>query len=138
MTLSATYQQLNEYIVAKTKQPISLSFENEKKIEISYTKKIFIKEINIRIKIKIEKVHPSEVVFSYEAPVGFEMLIDGALSFVTSKMPELTEAIHVEEKHRIGVNLEKIKKLEAIVKNISIQNISFTPSNIMIEFSLKH
>lgn len=76
--------------------------------------------------------------FSYEAPVGFEMLIDGALSFITSKMPELTEAIHVEEKHHIGVNLEKIKKLEAIVKNISLQNISFTPSNILIEFSLKH
>lgn len=138
MTISATYQQLNEYLVAKTKQPISLSFVNEKEVEISYKKKLFIKEINIRIKIKIEQVQPSEVELSYEAPVGFEMLIDGALSFITSKMPELADAIHVEEKHRIGIELEKIKKMEAIVKNVSLQDISFSPSDIRIEFSLKH
>ena len=44
MNIIAPYKRICEYILAKTNQPISLSFVNDKEIKISYTKKIFISD----------------------------------------------------------------------------------------------
>lgn len=138
MTLSAPYRQLNEYIAAKTKQPISISFVNEKEIKVSYTRKILFKEINIGINIKVEKVNPSGIVLSYQAPAGLDMVITGAISFLNSKLPELAPGIHLEGNRNIRINLEEIEKAEPIIENISLQDITFSDSTAAIEFSLKY
>lgn len=137
MTITLPYRQLNKYIAAKTKQPITLSFVNDKEIKVSYTKKVLITTVNIDINIKIENVNPSEIVLSYQAPVGLDMVISGAISFLTSKLPELASGIHMTDGHRIHVILDKIEKAKPIVENISLQDITFNDSAAAIEFSLK-
>ncbi|MDE6144633.1 MAG: hypothetical protein K2F94_11265 [Muribaculaceae bacterium] len=138
MRITLPYQQLNEYIVAKTKQQITLSFVNDKEIKITYAKKILIKEINIGLNIKIESVTPSEIVLLYQAPAGLDVMITGAITFLSTKLPELISGIHMADGHRIYVNLDKIKKLKSVVQNISLQDITFNDTNATIEFSLKY
>lgn len=137
MTITAPYQQLNDYIVAKTKQPIIISFVNDKEIKVSYTKKVFFKEINIGINIIIEKIDQSEVVLSYKAPLGLDIVITGAISFLTSKLPELASALRMCEENIIQINIEKIDKAKPLVKNLLLQDITFSDSAVAITFSLK-
>lgn len=138
MRITLPYQQLNEYIVAKTKQQITLSFVNDKEIKITYAKKLLIKEVNVSLNIKIESVTPSGIVLLYQAPAGLDVMITGAITFLSTKLPELISGIHMADGHRIYVNLEKIKKLKSVVQNISLQDITFNDSAAAIEFSLKY
>lgn len=138
MNITAPYQQINDYIAAKTKQPITISYVNDKEIKVSYTRKIFIKEVNLGIGIKIEKVGQSEVVLSYQAPLGLDMVIEGAISFLISKLPELASGINMADGNRIHLTLDKIEKAKPIIENISLRDITFSESAIVIDFSLKY
>lgn len=138
MNIIAPYKQITEYILAKTNQPISLSFVNDKEIKISYTKKIFTKEVGFGINLIIQKVADAEILMSYQAPLGLDIVITGAISFLSQKLLALADGIHVGEDHMICIRLDKIERMQLMTNNISLQDITFNDSAAVIEFSLKH
>ena len=138
MNIIAPYKQISEYILAKTKHPISLSFVNDKEIKISYTKKIFTKEVGIGINLKIQKVADAEILISYQAPLGLDIVIAGAISFLTQKLPALEDSIYLVEDHMICIRINKIEKMQPMTNNITLQDITFNESEASIEFFLKY
>ncbi len=137
MEVFAPYQELNEYVVAKFNQPISLSYVSEHEVKVSYTKHVLFKDRSIGIDITIEQVTADSILVSYSVGLGIDTLVGGVLSFLTDKFPELSAGIHPEEGHRIRVNLSEIEKAKALVENIALRYIKADERGLRIGFGLK-
>lgn len=137
MEVKATYKELNSYVQARFKQPLSLSFVEMGDVRVTYTKRILIKDVNISVNIHIDEVKGDSVLLTYDGAFGLDMIIGGVLSFFKSQFPELSAGIHPEDGHRIRINLSEIEKAKAMVENIALRDIKAMEDGLRIEFGLK-
>lgn len=137
MEVRATYKELNSYVQARFKQPVSLSFAERGDVRVTYTKRILIKDVNISVNIHIDEVKGVSVLLTYDGAFGLDRIIGGVLSFFKSQFPELSAGIHPEDGHRIRINLSEIEKAKAMVENIALRDIKAMEDGLRIEFRLK-
>lgn len=137
MEVKATYKELNSYVQARFKQPVSLSFVEMGDVRVTYKKRILIKDVNISVNIHIDEVKGDSVLLTYDGAFGLDMIIGGVLSFFKSQFPELSAGIHPEDGHRIRINLSEIEKAKAMVDNIALRDIKAMEDGLRIEFGLK-
>lgn len=137
MEVKATYKELNSYVQARFKQPVSLSFAERGDVRVTYTKKILIKDVNISVNIHIDEVKGDSLLLTYDGAFGLDMIIGGVLSFFKSQFPELSAGIHPEDGHRIRINLSEIEKAKPVVENIEFRSITPCEDGLHIGFGLK-
>lgn len=137
MEIYAPYNEVNEYVASRFRQPITLSYMSHNELKVSYTKRVLI-NVNVNIVIKIEEVRSDSILLSYKGAIlGLDSIISGALSFITGKFPELSAGIYPEEDHRIRVNLSEIEKAKTFVENIELRDIRAFEDGLRIYFGLK-
>ncbi|MDE6549566.1 MAG: hypothetical protein K2L22_11275 [Muribaculaceae bacterium] len=137
MEVKATYKELSSYVQARFKQPVSFSSAEGGALRVTYTKRIFIKDVNISVNIRFDEVKGESVLLSYDGAFGLDTIISGVLSFFKSQFPELSAGIHPEEGHRIHINLSEIEKAKSVAENIELRGIKATDDGLRIEFGLK-
>lgn len=137
MEIKASYKELNSYVVAKFKQPVSVSFVSEKEIKVTYTQRILIKDVKINVNLRFDEIKADSLTLIYDGAFGLDMIISGVLSFFKSQFPELSAGIHPEDGHRIRIKLSEIEKAKAVVENIELRDIKAFEDSLHIEFALK-
>ena len=137
MELNASYDELTSYIKERFGQAVTFSCPEDGLLRVTYTKWILIKDVNISIAIRFEEVNPDSVLLAYDGALGLDMIISGALSFLTAHYPELSAGLHPQDNHRILINLAEIEKARPAVENIALTDIIPAIDSIKIEFALK-
>ncbi|MDE5797295.1 MAG: hypothetical protein K2H75_09290, partial [Muribaculaceae bacterium] len=132
----APYQEINDYVAERFNQPISLAYENQNEIKVSYTKHVVFKDMSVNIRIGIEEVKADSVLLSYDATFGIDSIISKAISFIAKKFPKLSAGIHPEDNHRILINLSEIEKARSVVENIELRSITPYEDGLKIKFGL--
>ncbi|MDE6670096.1 MAG: DUF1232 domain-containing protein [Muribaculaceae bacterium] len=136
MEIIAPYKEINDYVAERFNQPISLAYENQNEIKVSYTKHVVFKDMSVNIRIGIEEVKADSVLFSYDAAFGVDSIISKAISFIAKKFPKLSAGIHPEDNHRILINLSEIEKARPVVENIELCSITPYEDGLKIKFGL--
>lgn len=130
MELKAKYEELSCYIQKRFGQPVSLSQSEGGTLQVTYTKHVFIKDLKINIRIRVEEVMEDTVVLGYETPLGLDKVISGALSFIA--IPGI-----YQEGNRVRICLSEIEKTKPVVKNIALCAITPEADGLRIDFRLK-
>ena len=137
MTLSISFAELHKYISDHYKKDFSFSYVSEKEFTVTFTQRVLIKDVHLSVNIHIDEVKPSEVVITYKGGMALDMIISGALSLLKDKLAELAQGITTEENHHIRINLAKMEKAKAIVKNLSLEDILLEPESLKVKAALK-
>lgn len=136
MEIIAPYKEINDYVAKRFKQPISLAFENEREVKVSYTRHVLFKDMSVNMRIGIKEVKADSVLLSYDAAFGIDSIISKAISFIARKFPALSAGIHPEDNHRIQINLSEIEKARPVVENIELRSITPYEEGLRIKFGL--
>lgn len=137
MFLSISFAELHKYISEHFHKDLSFAHVAEKEFTVTFTQRVFIKDVHISVNIHIDEVKPAEVVITYKGGFAIDMIISGALSFLKEKIAELAQGIQPEENHRIRINLSKIEKTKAIVEKLSLKDLKVESDFLRLEANLK-
>lgn len=136
MKVQICFSEIKEYVASHFNQNIDLEYSGNKEITVIYMKRISIKDMRIKVKLTVEKVNKDSVSFSLDGGMGLNLIITGVLHFIKDYFVEMTEGI-TNKGNQITINLSKIKQAEKFVKNVALQDMEFTPSDIILTTSLK-
>lgn len=137
MIVFASFKELNSYVAERFGKPVSLSPVEERELRVTYTRRILIKNVYIKVNIHIDEVHPESLLVTYKGGMVLDAVIRGAITYFREKTPELSEGIIPEENHRIRIDLKKIKKAKGLVENFSLRDIRVEQEGLRIIFRLK-
>lgn len=136
MQLKIGFDETQDYVLSKYNVNISLSKAGEREISISLTKKVFIK-VQVNVALHIHEVSNESILISYTGGSGVDMIISGVVSFFEKKYPEYGRIITAESGNRLRVHLSQIEKLRKPLSAITLRDINFDDSYMIVYFTLK-
>lgn len=137
MQLKIGFDEAQDYVLSKYNVNISLSKAGDREISISLTKKVFIKTVQVNVALHIHEVSNESILISYTSGFGVDKIISGVISFIEKKYPEYGRIITAESGNRLRVHLSQIEKLRKPLSAISLRDINFDDSNMIVYFTLK-
>lgn len=132
-----SYKEISEYIAKQYGREVSLSKVADNEVNASVSQKVFIKTVRIGLNLKVEEVGPESVVLSYNGGFGIDLMVSGLMTFLKSKLPELSRIVTSEEDHRIRVNLANIDKARPVLERVTPQAIAFSEDSVAVTAALK-
>lgn len=139
MTLSVSFQEIYDILVAKTGKKILLKTVNDKTVTVGYEQKMRVSMIGtvhkiVWLNITVEKLQNEELHLSYDAGRGGDLLIKILLAIIpTSKYSDYVDI--GKDKH-VVVHLQKIDKVRQVLQQITVNDIRFQDTTVVIMFNL--
>ena len=137
MNITLTFAELSKYISEHYGKTLTFGRVSEKEVCVSYSQKMFFKTIQVPVNITIDEVEDDAICVTYNGGFGIDMIIAGALSFLKSKLPELTNVIVSKEGHQLSIELAQLSKTKALVENLRLNDILICDNHFEISASLK-
>lgn len=125
---SITYSELSRIIEQAYGQSVEFNTANNETVDISLT---MLRNINV----SISNISGNDVYLSYSAGIGTSL----AISLLLRNMQDTIghDALDNLSVGRIAIHLDKIKKLQAILKYVKPTSITFMPNGIEAEMETK-
>lgn len=98
--------------------------------------KLAVIPLSVTVNLKVGNVSNDEIALSYGGKYGVDLIITGVLTFIKNKLSEYTDAVVYNDDKTITVRLSKIGKLESALKYLSLNDIRFNESAVIIEANL--
>lgn len=137
MVIYVSFDEMHDYISAHYKKDLSVSKVSEKEFCLTFTQRIIIKDVRINVNIHIDEVKSESLALTYSGGMALDMIISRALSFLTNKLPELSQGITTGENRQIRINLFQIEKAKPIVQNLSLKDLQVEDKALKLTVSLK-
>ena len=130
MKLQIAYKELENFIQEKFKQQIGLAYANAH--TISVTKKMWM--MDFIVNVSVDQIAGNDIMLRYQANMGLEMIIKGALMWSKEKIAGFVEE---QEDNKLLIHLDKIEQLKKALERIEIQSIGFDEENINATLKVK-
>lgn len=134
--LNVDYGEFRDFVAAKFHQQVEFDFVDERTVGITANVKIGIIPLSVIVNLKVGNVSNDEIALSYGGKYGVDLIITGVLTFIKNKLSEYTDAVVYNDDKTITVRLSKIGKLESALKYLSLNDIRFNESAVIIEANL--
>lgn len=136
MKLSVTFTELQDYIMNHFHKSVKLAYVDGSTVEVSVPVKVlgFTKQIGINLIVK--RIEGTDLFLAYDGKMGIDMLVTPALAFVKKLVPEKTDCVQTLSGNVIKISLGDIDKLEKVFEKLTLKNITFDPSGIVIEATI--
>ena len=129
MKLQIPYKELEAFLMKKYNQEIKLGFVDEKTISI--TKRVVIKDATINM--SVDQVVRNDISLSYQAGLGIEWIIKGALMWFKEAISGFVEE---QKENKLLIHLHKIDQISGMLDKIEILDISFDEVNANVAFKV--
>ena len=129
MRLQIPYGELEAFLMKKYDQQVKLGFVDEK--TISVTKKVVIKDATIYF--SVDQVAGNDISLSYQAGLGIEWIIKGALMWFKESIKDFIEE---QEENKLLIHLDKIDQIGGLLDKIEILEITFDEVNANVAFKV--
>lgn len=137
MKLLLNFSELTRYIADHYGKSLVFSKVADNELCVAYEQNILIRTIHIPVNIRIDEVKPASILLTYKGSFGLDMIISGALVFIKSKLPELSEVIVPADGNRLNVELSQLQQAKTMLEKVALEKISVHDDGIEIEVTLK-
>lgn len=129
MKLQIPYNELEAFLMKKYNQQFKLGFVDEK--TMSVTKKVVIKDATVNV--SVDKIAGNDILLSYQAGLGIEWIIKGALMWFKESIKDFVEEL---EENKLLIHLDKIDQISGVLDKIEILDITFDEVNANVAFKV--
>lgn len=135
MKASISFPELQNLIIEKAKQPISLAFVDSKTVCVSYPLNLgFIKK-NISANLIIKDLIGSDLLVQLSAGLGTDTLLTTALNMLRGKIPQ--GLLEQRPDSHLLLHLGQIEQVKAVFDKVDVHNIYVINEGLEVEGALK-
>ena len=135
MKASISFPELQNLVIEKANQPISLSFVDGKTIRVTYPFDLgFIKK-DISANLIIKGLTGSDLLMQLSAGFGSDKMLTTVLSLFKNKIPE--GLIEKQPDSHILLHLGQIEQMKSVFERIDIHDIHVLTEGLEVEGALK-
>lgn len=132
MLLQATYNELNALIREKAQiEGLSLDFDASDTAKVSYDLKILGMTSTVSFLVKVISIEGSRITAEINAGSIGNIVVGLAKKSFIKKTPEgLIESF---DKKIAVLNLDAVPELQSVLENITVNSVSFTEENVVVD-----
>lgn len=136
MLLQASYNELNEIISEKAQiKGITLDYCSSDTAKVSYKFKILGLSPSVSAKVRILSIEGSRITAEINAGSIGNIVVGLAKKSFIKKTPEgLIESF---DKKIAVLNLDAVPELQSVFENITVNSVSFTEENVVVDAIVK-
>ena len=135
MKASISFPELQELLLEKTKQAISLAFIDEKTAKVTYPLNLGIFKKDISANLIIKELKGSNLLLQIEAGLGTETLVTTAFSLLKGNIPDCL--IERMPDNHLMVHLDQIEQVKAVFEKVDVRDIHVLSEGLEVEGALK-
>ena len=135
MKASISFPELQDLIAAKTKQPLSLAFIDEKTVKVGYPLNLgFIKK-DIFANLVIQEWSGTDLRLQLDAGFGSDTMLTTVLGLMKGRIPE--GLIEKQPDSHILLHLGQIEKLKGFFEKVDVNSLLVRDEGLEAEGRLK-
>lgn len=135
MKASISFAELQNLIIEKVKQPISLSFVDDKTVRVSYPLNLgFIKK-DISANLVIKDLVGSDLLVQLSAGLGSDTLLTTVLNLMKGKIPQ--GLLEQRPDSHLLLHLGQIEQVKAVFDKVDVRDVNVINEGLEVEGALK-
>ncbi len=135
MKASISFQELQNLIIEKAKQPISFAFVDNKTVRVSYPLNLgFIKK-DISANLIIKDLIGSDLLVQLSAGLGTDTLLTTALNLLRGKIP--ANLIEQRPDSHLLLHLGQIPQVKSVFDKVDVRDLHVLNEGLEVEGALK-
>ncbi len=135
MKASISFQELQNLIIEKAKQPISFAFVDPKTVRVSYPINLgFIKK-DISANLVIKELVGSDLLVQLSAGLGTDTLLTTALNLLRGKIP--ANLIEQRPDSHLLLHLGQIPQVKSVFDKVDVRDLHVLNEGLEVEGALK-
>ena len=135
MKASISFAELQNLIIEKVKQPISLSFVDDKTVRVSYPLNLgFIKK-DISANLVIKDLVGSDLLMQLSAGLGSDTLLTTVLNLMKGKIPQ--GLLEQRPDSHLLLHLGQIEQVKAVFDKVDVRDVNVINEGLEVEGALK-
>lgn len=137
MLLQASYNELNENISEKAQvKGLTLDYCSSDTAKVSYKLNILGMSPSVSAKVRILSIEGSRITAEIHAGSIGDIIVSLVKKSLIKKTPEgLIESF---DKKIAVVNLDAVPELQSVFENITVNSVSFTEENVVVDAIVNH
>lgn len=132
MQLRLSYQEIQGLITDKTGKELPMCYGGPHTLRISYPVPMM---GSVGLDINVDRIDGSDLYLSYGGGMAIEFMLKTALNHYKGR-PEM-ELLELQEGNRLRLMLGKSPQMSALFERITLTDIHFDESAVMIDFCQK-
>ena len=136
MKASISFSELQNLLVEKAKQPITLSFVDEKTFCVTYPLNLGIITKDISANLIIKELVGTDLLLQLDAGIGSDTMLTTVLSLLKGKIP--TGLLEKRPESHLLLHLDKIEQLKNVFAKIEITDLHVLTEGLELEGLLKN
>lgn len=135
MKASISFSELQNLITEKAKQPISLSFVDNKTVRVSYPLNLgFIKK-DISADLIIKELTGTDLLLQLSAGLGSDTLLTTVLGLLKGRIPE--GLIEKRPESHLILHIGEVEQMKSVVEKIDVKDLQVLTDGLEVEGLLK-
>jgi hypothetical protein len=135
MKASISFPELQNIIVEKAKQPVSLAFVDSKTVRVTYPLNLgFIKK-EISVNLIIKELIGSNLLVQLSAGLGTDTMLTTLLGLLKDKIPE--GLIEKRPESHLLLHLGEIEQMKSVFEKIDVRDLHVIAEGLEVEGALK-
>ena len=135
MKASISFPELQNIIVEKAKQPVSLAFVDSKTVRVTYPLNLgFIKK-EISVNLIIKELIGSNLLVQLSAGLGTDTMLTTLLGLLKDKIPE--GLIEKRPESHLLLHLGEIEQMKSVFEKIDMRDLHVIAEGLEVEGALK-
>lgn len=135
MKASISFPELQNLIIEKANEPISLSFVDGKTIRVTYPLNLGLFKKDISANLIIKELIGNDLLIQLSAGLGTDTLLTTILSLFKGKIPE--GLLEKRPDSHILLHLGQIEQVKSVFEKIDIRDIHVLAEGLEVEGLLK-
>lgn len=135
MKASISFQEIQNLIIEKAKQPISFAFVDNKTVRVSYPLNLgFIKK-DISANLVIKELVGSDLLVQLSAGLGTDTLLTTALNLLKGKIPQ--GLMEQRPDSHLLLHLGQIPQVKSVFDKVDVRDLHVLNEGLEVEGALK-
>ena len=135
MKASISFPELQNIIVEKAKQPVSLAFVDSKTVRVTYPLNLgFIKK-EISVNLIIKELIGSNLLVQLSAGLGTDTMLTTLLGLLKDKIPD--GLIEKRPESHLLLHLGEIEQMKSVFEKIDVRDLHVIAEGLEVEGALK-
>lgn len=109
----------------------------EDELSVAYEQRVLITTVKVPVNIRIENVGEAAIVLSYSGKFGLDMVIKGVLMFIQQTVPDVGDAVALDDASRVEIDFSRLKQTQGLVSAVAIRRIRVEEDGINVSVDLK-
>lgn len=136
MELHIGYDEISTYVSKNYDKNISIEYIDQRTATVKASIKVLFMSLTMPVTLHIDNVNSESITLTYSGKFGIDMIVSGALNFLTSNVDDIKKIVSIENQ-TITVHLKEIKSLKPTLEKIKLEHINFAQEGINAIASIK-